>query len=70
MRAAPPTWLDGRNPDWERATLRSAPPMATWPAHTPSGRQRLARWLDVIETALAIAGGLLFVMFIAVGLLA
>lgn len=61
----PPTWLDARNHDWERATLREAPRMATWPAAQPTLRQQLARWWYVIEFALAVAGAALVLGYAA-----
>ena len=40
----PPTWLDGRNPDWERATARELPDLTpSWP--DDRAQRRIDRYL-------------------------
>ena len=55
-----------RSPDWERPTLREMPGVAFGPLE----RRQLPceRWWGVVETALAITGGILLVAFLIAGI--
>lgn len=45
--ATPPTWLDRRNPDWERATLCELPELTpAWPDE--KGQRRIDAYLVVL----------------------